>query len=255
MLFRSATVTVERDGLGVPTISGAAREDVARALGFVHAQERFFQMDLQRRQPAGELSALVGPRALDVDADNRLHRFRATAHRAVELAEPSYRQLLQAYADGVNAGVKALGAPPFEYLLLRTTPDPWLPEDSILTVLAMFNNLQGKQAGFEAAIGAVRDTVPEPMFRFLTTVGSEWETPVIGDPVARPPIPGPDVINLRRKATEARRHGESFGSGPRQNVLRASVPPWPIVGEDATIIGSNNWAVEDRKSTRLNSSH
>ena len=44
----SATVTVERDGLGVPTISGAAREDVARALGFVHAQERFFQMDLQR---------------------------------------------------------------------------------------------------------------------------------------------------------------------------------------------------------------
>ena len=239
-----ATVTVERDGLGVPTISGAAREDVARALGFVHAQERFFQMDLQRRQPAGELSALVGPRALDVDADNRLHRFRATAHRAVELAEPSYRRLLQAYADGVNAGVKALGAPPFEYLLLRTTPEPWQPEDSILTVLAMFNNLQGKQAGFEAAIGAVRDTVPEPMFRFLTTVGSEWETPVIGDPVARPPIPGPDVINLRRKATEARRHGESFGSGPRQNVLRASVPPWPIVGEDATIIGSNNWAVD-----------
>jgi len=53
-------VRVDRDALGVPTIVGESREDVARALGFVHAQDRFFQMDLQRRQPAGELSALVG---------------------------------------------------------------------------------------------------------------------------------------------------------------------------------------------------
>lgn len=240
----SAAVTVERDGLGVPTLTGKTREDVARALGYLHAQERFFQMDLQRRQPAGELSALVGPRALDLDADNRVHRFRAAAHRAIELADPSYRRLLEAYADGVNAGLTALGAPPFEYLLLRATPEPWRAEDSILTVLAMFNTLQGKQAGFEAAVGAVRDTVPEPMFRFLTTVGSEWETPVVGDPVARPPIPGPDVFNLRQKAAETRSHGESRWKGPSQNVLRASVSPWPNFGEDATIIGSNNWAVD-----------
>ena len=54
-------VTVTRDALGVPTIKAQSRVDLARAVGFVHAQERFFQMDLQRRQPAGELSALVGP--------------------------------------------------------------------------------------------------------------------------------------------------------------------------------------------------
>ena len=213
----------------MPTITGATREDVARALGFLHAQDRFFQMDLQRRQPAGELSALVGPRALEVDQEMRVHRFRDVAHRALELAEPSYRRVLDAYADGVNAGLNALGAPPFEYLVLRATPEPWLPEDSILTVLAMFNTLQGRQALFEQSHGALRDTLPEPMFRFLSTAGSEWETPVVGNPIQRPPIPGADVFDLRTTShgrTEARKHGDSLGSSVRKEespCFRASV--------------------------------
>ena len=59
----SAPVIVTRDALGIPTIRGASREDVARATGFLHAQDRFFQMDLARRRAAGELAALVGTRA------------------------------------------------------------------------------------------------------------------------------------------------------------------------------------------------
>ena len=85
----TADVRIDRDALGVPTITGTTREDVARALGFLHAQDRFFQMDLQRRQPAGELSALVGPRALDVDQEMRVHQFRNIARRALERAEAS----------------------------------------------------------------------------------------------------------------------------------------------------------------------
>src|SRR5688572_12506026 len=199
----TANVRVDRDALGVPTITGASREDVARGLGFLHAQDRFFQMDLQRRQPAGELSGLVGPRAMEVDQDMRIHRFRSIARRALELAEPSYRRVLEAYAAGVNAGLTALGAVPFEYLVLRATPEPWLPEDSILTVLAMFNTLQGRQAAFEQSHGALRDTLPEPMFRFLSTAGSEWDTPVAGNPILRPPIPGSNIFDLRSgRATE-----------------------------------------------------
>jgi penicillin amidase len=241
----TANVRVDRDALGVPTITGATREDVARGLGFLHAQDRFFQMDLQRRQPAGELSGLVGPRALDVDQEIRVHRFRDVAHRALELAEPSYRRILEAYAEGVNAGLNHLAAPPFEYLVLRTKPEPWLPEDSILTVLAMFNTLQGRQAGFEQSHGALRDTLPEPMFRFLSAAGSEWETPVVGEPLERPPIPGPDVFNLRDGRTmEARRHADSLGSEVK-NDLRSSVPPWLARDQEAEpIVGSNNWAVD-----------
>src|SRR5262245_40912281 len=59
-----SAVTVERDALGIPTIRGISREDVARATGFVHGQDRFFQMDLARRRAAGELAALVGDAAL-----------------------------------------------------------------------------------------------------------------------------------------------------------------------------------------------
>ncbi|MEO7158284.1 MAG: penicillin acylase family protein, partial [Vicinamibacterales bacterium] len=222
--------------------------DVARALGFLHAQDRFFQMDLQRRQPAGELSALVGPRALDVDQEIRVHRFRDVAHRALALAEPSYRRILDAYATGVNAGLRGLAAPPFEYLVLRATPEPWQPEDSMLTVLAMFNTLQGRQAAFEQSHGALRDTLPEPMFRFLSAAGSEWETPVVGTALQRPPLPGPDVFDLRHsRSTAALPDGSPESLVTKQE--RGWLPPWLMRDAEAdAIIGSNNWAVDGAHS-------
>lgn len=246
----AAPVRVDRDALGVPTIVGDSREDVARALGFLHAQDRFFQMDLQRRQPSGELSALVGPRALVVDAEARIHRLRDVAHRAFEHTEPAYRSVLEAYADGVNAGLGALGAAPPEYLVLRAAPEPWRPEDSILTVLAMFNTLQGRQALFEQTMGAMRDALPEPMFRFLTTAGSEWDTPVVGNAIVRPPIPGPDVFDLRRMhRTETQKHGSTendfLNAGCNEISEKASfrVSVIPCFRDEHLILGSNNWAV------------
>ena len=118
----AAPVTVTRDDLGIPTVTAASRVDLARAMGFLHGQERFFQMDLQRRQPAGELAALVGPAALNADRAQRLHRFRAVAARALALVPADYHAELDAYAAGVNAGLAALGAAPFEYLALKATP-------------------------------------------------------------------------------------------------------------------------------------
>src|SRR5262245_42647133 len=99
----SAPVTVMRDALGIPTLRGATRDDVARATGFVHAQDRFFQMDLARRRAAGELAALVGPRALALDREIRVHRFRAEAQRALALLTAADRATLEAYSGGVNS--------------------------------------------------------------------------------------------------------------------------------------------------------
>src|SRR5699024_5881457 len=121
---------------------------VARATGFLHAQDRFFQMDLQRKRAAGELSALVGVRALLADREIRIHRFRSEAQEAVALLKPRDRQVLAAYTQGVNAGLRALRAAPFEYLLLGETPEPWREEDTLLVVLAMFITLQDADASY-----------------------------------------------------------------------------------------------------------
>jgi penicillin amidase len=238
----SDAVTVARDGLGVPTITAASRADAARALGFLHAQDRFFQMDLQRRQAAGELAALVGSRAVGVDRSSRLHRFRAISREALARATPEYRSVLEAYADGVNAGVAALAAAPVEYMVLRATPDPWRAEDSILTVLAMFNTLQGRQAAFEASIGTLADTVPPAMFDFLAARGSEWDAPVTGGRFLRPPIPDAATFDLRQRQASA---------APR--TAAAADATWPcwvrcLTDEEAAGLGSNNWAVDGAHS-------
>jgi penicillin amidase len=97
-----APVEIARDGLGIPTVRGGNRVDVARATGFLHAQDRFFQMDLARRRAAGELAALVGARASMPDREIRIHRFRAQARRAVSLlwAEARARQSDRQAATG-----------------------------------------------------------------------------------------------------------------------------------------------------------
>src|SRR6478736_8581402 len=100
----AAPVTVERDRLGMPTLRAANRLDLAKATGFLHAQDRFFQMDLLRRNSAGELSALVGPTQIAADKKVRVHRFRQAARRVLAAANDEDRAIVDAYASGVNAG-------------------------------------------------------------------------------------------------------------------------------------------------------
>ena len=147
----SSAVVVERDALGVTTVRGSDRLDVARATGFVHAQDRFFQMDLMRRAAAGEISALVGPGALELDKRRRFHRLRSVAREIVARSSPRERALLDAYAEGVNAGLQRLAVRPFEYLILQARPERWLAEDTILVAHAMFFQLNDSDASRDAA--------------------------------------------------------------------------------------------------------
>src|SRR5690606_16872127 len=124
--------------LGVAVVKASDETDLARGIGFLHAQERFFQMDLLRRSAAGEIAALVGDAALEFDRSRRMHGLRSVARSIVEGLAAKDRDLLDAYAEGVNAGLGALAARPFEYFLLRSKPAPWMPEDTLLVVHAMF---------------------------------------------------------------------------------------------------------------------
>jgi penicillin amidase len=196
-----AAVTVTWDERGVPTLRGRTRADVARATGFVHAQERFFQMDLLRRLAAGELSALFGAVALDADRKVRLHGLRHVAREVLGAAPARHRALLDAYAEGVNAGMAALAAAPPEYLLLGAGPQPWRPEDSLLVVLAMFLRLSDAEALADARHGRLHECLPPAAARFLASDDASWAAPLDGGPLAAAAIPSAADYDLRRLET------------------------------------------------------
>ena len=125
-----SAIAIERDSLGVPSIRAANRQDIAWAVGYLHAQDRFFQMDLSRRFAAGELAELFGVVALENDRRMRIHRFRDVAQQVLERTNPQERTVLNAYVAGVNAGIESLASRPFEYWLLRAKPQPWRAEDT-----------------------------------------------------------------------------------------------------------------------------
>ncbi len=232
----TAPVVVERDELGVPAIRARARIDVARVTGFLHAQERFFQMDLLRRSAAGELAALFGAAALPADRAARVHRFRARSRRALAALGDEDRALIEAYTEGVGAGLEALAAPPFEYLLLGAVPEPWRPEDTGLTTLAMYMVLQDSAGVRESALGVMHDMLPGPLFEFLAAPTTLWDAPIVGGPLPAPPIPGPEVLDLRSRSRPGR---ASIG---RSDSAR-SIPTYSDPAGWELAAGSNNWVV------------
>jgi penicillin amidase len=187
----ASQVTVERDANGVPTISGANRLDVGYATGFVHGQERFFQMDLLRRSAAGELAELFGPKAVPLDRSHRLHRFRARAAVILQRMGPQERAFLERYAAGVNDGLNALGARPFEYALTGAAPRQWTPADSLLVVWAMYFDLQGNLEPRELARGWLAEHLDPAQRAFLLPEASAWDAPLDAPEVALAPPPLP----------------------------------------------------------------
>ncbi|QOY95944.1 penicillin acylase family protein [Massilia sp. UMI-21] len=186
-----APVTVARDASGVPLISGANRADVAYATGFVHAQDRFFQMDLLRRTAAGELAELFGPRALPLDRARRLHRFRARARAALARLPAAERTLLDRYVAGVNDGLRALGARPFEYALTGTEAQPWRAADSLLVIWAMYIDLQDNQEPRELARGWLREHATPEQLAFLLPEASRWDATLDAGLAAQAPGQAP----------------------------------------------------------------
>ncbi|MCW8844545.1 MAG: penicillin acylase family protein [Gammaproteobacteria bacterium] len=230
----SGTVLVERDDVGAVSLRGEDRADLAQALGFAHAQDRFFQMDLSRRMSAGELSALVGPAALETDRSNRIHRFREVARRNWASMSPDERSLLEAYARGVNQGLESLTVRPFEYWLLASEPKPWLPEDCMLVLYSMFLQLNDGSGAHEAMRIAIRQFYSAEMAGFLQPAGGPWDAPLEGGALPPPQIPGPEQLDLRELSARVPRPDTTSLIGLEQQAT--DVP------------GSNNWAVAGWRS-------
>ncbi len=141
-------VEVMRDEAGVPHIFAESSGDAYFALGFVHAQDRFWQMEMMRRLGAGRLAEVIGPRALSSDKWMRtLGLYRLAEGHYAGLAEP-VRTALNLYAAGVNASIEhsrrfPWGQPALEFTLLGFEPEPWKPADSIVWAKIMASRLGG----------------------------------------------------------------------------------------------------------------
>lgn len=229
-----AQVEVDRDELGIPTIRATNRLDAARALGFVHAQDRFFQMDTLRRTGAGELAELFGASLVPTDRFLRLHRFRLAARGVVDRASASHRALVQAYTDGVNAGLRALRRPPPEYVGLRIQPRPWAPEDTVLVVYAMFFDLQQSNGADERAVAALRKAVPQTAFDFFAPRGTDLDAAIDDTVMPNVPVPPADDLDFRSPPAGAARGSSAHANGS------------PSAAEE--IAGSNSWAVDGRRT-------
>ena len=232
----TAKVTITRDALGIPTIKAQNRADVARALGWLHAQDRFFQMDLLRRRAAGELAELFGPAALPLDRATRGHGFRALSRQILAQLPANQHALVEAYAAGVNAGLGALGAKPFEYLVLRDTPQPWLPEDCLLVNFAMWLDLQDSTGRYEHTLMTLRDHFGAESLAFFAPLVTAADAALDGTTAPAAPPPGPNVIDLRRRPKSA-----ALTARPVVDQLAGIFPEVPP--EVAADIGSNAFAL------------
>jgi penicillin amidase len=135
-------VEVDRDSLGVPHIKARTFEDAWFVEGYTTAEDRMFQMDGLRRLAAGELSAIVGPSALDSDRESRRLRLRRVAEQIYANMPESDKSDLEAYARGVNAYIEShRGRYGIEFLLIGYDPKPWSVVDSLLCGLYMFRDL------------------------------------------------------------------------------------------------------------------
>ena len=189
---------VERDSFGVPKISAANEADAYRALGYCHAQDRFFQMDLMRRSSAGELSELVGKATLGMDQAVLTHGFRRLATENYARLPAEQRALAEAYTQGVNAGLASLATPPWEYAVLRSQPRKWEPVDSMLVGYTMVQQLQD-EGYYERCLTVLRDTLGEPALKFFAPAIGPDDAAVDGSRAELPPMPSPAALNLRPK--------------------------------------------------------
>ena len=214
-------VRIVRDAHGIPHVSAARPDDAYFALGLLHAQDRLWQLEMNRRIVAGRMAEVLGPAALDTDRFLRTLGVRRNAERILERLDPATRASLQSYADGVNAGASIAQRAPWklspEFLLVGVRPEPWTPVDSIGWSTMMAWDLSANHAT-ELLRFALSQNLPTARLAQLMDVD--------------PPLQTADFAEIYRGIERSAVAG-----------LMQAMPPANIDG-----IGSNNWVVDGRRS-------
>ena len=249
----TAPVTVVRNERGVPQIAADTLDDLFYAQGYVHAQDRFWEMDVRRHITAGRLSEMFGKSQVTTDSFLRTLGWRRIAEQELPMLSPRSHQILDAYSRGVNAyladhhGAQAS----LEYAVLGLqnpdyTPEPWTPADSVAWLKALAWDLRGNMEDevyrsiMSAAVGVDETEKLFPQYPYAqhrpiveggaVVDGVFDQTATASTPVKGAAVPPQSIPALTRAASAS-------------SLLDAWLGPW------SREIGSNSWAVAGAKTT------
>jgi penicillin amidase len=226
-------VTVDRDNDGIPHIQAQSEHDAYLALGFIHAQDRLWQMETTRRVGAGRLAEMAGLPLLATDKFMRSLGLYARAEEIFQRAPPDVRAALIAYADGVNAFLASSGgAWPPEFYLVGVRPEPWRPADSLVWGQLMGLRLAGDWRNELTRLALSARLTPEQITQLLDD-----------------PADGPVTIEqLPRKAASATpvpALPAAVSLDPHMiDQLARLLPPW--LGPNSA---SNSWVLSGERTT------
>ncbi len=278
-------VTVYRDKWGIPQIYATDPDDLFRAQGYVHAQDRFWEMDFRRHMTAGRLSELFGSDQVETDAFIRTLGWRRVAEQEWQVLAPETKRYLQDYAEGVNAyladheGSRAS----LEYAVLWTQnrgykPEPWNPIDSLAWLKAMAWDLRTNMED-EIARSLAAETLPKervdqlypaypydrnpPIVRSGRVVDGKFVGQGGGDGGLEPPVNTPALLGSAHPAIGSRTVGGTPApTRPEQGAhlpshagaalaqAAANLEALPdLLGDAGAGIGSNSWVVSGVRTT------
>jgi penicillin amidase len=229
LLGLGAAVTVDSDSLGIPSITAESREDAFRTLGFLHARDRLFQMELMRRKSAGRLAELFGSSAVKLDRKQRSYQMAKTANIIVNDLPTDQRRVLDAYVQGINSYIQKTSVLPPEFLALRQRPEPWQATDSMLVILGMFQTLNGQEYD-ERMVSVMQQVLPTELVTFLTPDTDLYANVLVGG-------------NTPHRFSQAV-PVQSLAALPDAMQLSSS----DGVDADNVVAGSNNWVVAGSKT-------
>lgn len=217
----SSPVDIYRDGWGVPHIYAKTHHDLFFAQGFVHAQDRLWQLEFNRRMLRGRLSEILGEVALPLDRWMRILGMYRLAEQEYQMLSEETRLSLQAYADGINARMRQKKFP-IEFSLLRLYPEPWKPQDTLIWVKMMAWTLS---VNWETEILRAQ---------MIAKLGPEKTAELDMHAHALPPYVIPPGVDYSTIGTEA---------------LRRAAIASRFSGAGATSgVGSNNWVISAERS-------
>ncbi|MHA1360473.1 MAG: penicillin acylase family protein [Candidatus Helarchaeota archaeon] len=233
-----ASVTVQFDEYGVPHIYAQTDADLYFALGYLHAYNRLFEMDIFRRAPAGRLAEILGDSFLSADKYFRILGFNRAAVKATAYMQENqtfFYNLLMNYSNGINKFIDSITPMtlPLEYKLLGITPERWTPQDTILIKYLQSWDLSGTMADLDTTL--LREKLPTNVYDELYpnyTIGME--------PFQEPIIPYDEYTILEEDSA-------LVNTITALKTLESS--RLHLFGSQELGLGSNNWAVNGSKST------